>query len=270
MENALVYWDVSPELFTLGSFTVRWYGLLFALSFFVGYHIFRWIFRQEGKPEEDLDRLLLFMMGGTIVGARLGHCLFYDPVYYLSNPLELFKIWQGGLASHGAVIGIFTSLYLYARRRPEQPYLWVLDRMVISIALGGFFIRLGNLFNSEILGVPTDKPWAFVFVRYDALPRHPTQLYESLAYGLIFIALFLLYRKLKAQTPHGLILGLFLSSVFAFRFLVEFTKMRQATFAEDWALSMGQWLSIPLVSLGLAFLLHSRRAGIPSEQRGES
>lgn len=270
MENALVYWDVSPELFTLGPLTVRWYGLLFAASFFVGYHIFRWIFQLEDKPEEDLDRLLLFMMGGTILGARLGHCLFYDPVYYLSNPLELFKIWQGGLASHGAVIGIFTALYLYARQRPQQPYLWVLDRMVISIALGGFFIRLGNLFNSEILGVPTDKPWAFVFARYDSLPRHPTQLYESLAYGSIFVVLFLLYRKLKGRTPHGLILGLFLSSVFGFRFLVEFTKIRQAAFAEDWTLSMGQLLSVPLVVLGLVFLLRSWQVGAPAEPSGES
>ena len=265
MESALVYWDISPELFTLGPLTVRWYGLLFALPFFLGYHIFTWVFRLEGKPEQDLDRLLLFMMGGTVIGARLGHCLFYDPVYYLSNPLELIKIWQGGLASHGAAIGIFTALYLYSRERPEQSYLWVLDRMVICVALGGFCIRLGNLFNSEILGRPTDVPWAFVFARYDELPRHPTQLYESLAYGLIFVMLFVLYRRLKDRTPRGLLLGLFLSSVFTCRFFVEYTKMRQAPFAEDWSLSMGQLLSVPLVLLGIAFLARSRRTGTPEE-----
>jgi prolipoprotein diacylglyceryl transferase len=190
-----------------------------------------------------------------VIGARLGHCLFYEPAYYLRRPLEILMIWRGGLASHGGAVGIFLALYGYSRRRPDQPYLWLLDRMAIPTALGGSFIRLGNLFNSEILGISTDVPWAFVFARIDDLPRHPAQLYESLAYLLIFGVLFAVYRKRGSHTPRGLLLGLFLVLVFGARFVIECVKVRQAAFGEALPLSMGQLLSIPAILVGVVLLV---------------
>lgn len=165
MHNLLSYiiWDSNPILFTLGSFEARWYGLLFASAFFFGQYFITKIFRGEGKPDRDVETITVYMMVATVVGARLGHCLFYEPEYYLSHPIEILKIWKGGLASHGATVGIIAAMYFYSRNRPGQSMLWILDRIVIVVALGGFFIRMGNLMNSEIVGKPTDVPWAFVF-----------------------------------------------------------------------------------------------------------
>lgn len=256
MPESSIYWDVSPIIFELGPFAVRWYGLLFALSFFLGFFIMRWIFRREQRPERDLDQLLLYMVAGTIIGARLGHVIFYDPGYYFSNPVEIIKVWRGGLASHGGAVGILIALYLYTRRRPDQPYLWLLDRIVIPVALAGSFIRLGNLFNSEILGVPADVPWAFVFARVDPVPRHPAQLYESIGYAVIFTVLFVLYRRSeRVRESRGLLLGLFLTSVFTWRFLVEFVKVRQAAFEDAFLLSVGQLLSIPAIIAGVVLIV---------------
>jgi prolipoprotein diacylglyceryl transferase len=248
--NDYIYWDVGREIVSLGPLTLRWYGILFALGFIVGFFIVRWMFRIERKPEADLDRLLLYLLVGTIVGARLGHCLFYDPAYYLSNPLEIIKVWKGGLASHGGGIGVFLALYLYSRKHKDQPYLWVLDRVAVPTALAGSFIRLGNLFNSEILGVQTDVPWAFIFARVDRVPRHPAQLYESLSYLLIFLLLLWLYNRFREKTPPGLLIGVFLVSVFTARIAIEFVKVRQAAFGEALPLSMGQLLSIPMILAG--------------------
>ena len=207
---AYLYWDLGPELFRVGPLVVRWYGIFFALAFVFGYFIARWQFRAEKKSEADLDRLLVYLIGGTIIGARLGHCLLYQPAYYLSHPLEILEIWTGGLASHGGAAGILMALYLYARRRPDQSYLWLLDRIVVPATLGGYLIRIGNLFNSEILGSPTRLPWAFIFTREDLVPRHPVQLYEALGYAVVFALLFSIYHRLRAATPRGLLLGLFL------------------------------------------------------------
>src|SRR5512140_440751 len=151
---AYIYWSVRPEIFQLGPLAVRWYGLFFALLFAIGYMIGRWEFRSEHKSAENLDTLLIYVVAGTIIGARLGHCFFYEPAYFLRHPLEIFAVWQGGLASHGGALGVLTALYLYSRHHPGQPYLWLLDRVVVPTALGGCFIRLGNLFNSEIIGEP--------------------------------------------------------------------------------------------------------------------
>jgi phosphatidylglycerol---prolipoprotein diacylglyceryl transferase len=256
-----IYWNVRPELIRLGPLTVRWYGLFFALLFWLGYLIVRWEFRVENKNDQDLDRLLIYIVIGTVVGARLGHCLLYDPAYYLKHPLEILAIWKGGLASHGGAVGVLTALYFYARRRPDQPYLWLLDRIVVPTALGGCLIRVGNLFNSEILGRPTRVPWAFVFERVDLVPRHPVQLYESAAYLLIFVVLLLLYNRLRSNTPRGLLLGLFLLSVFTFRFFIEFLKERQAAYAGNLPLSVGQCLSIPFVVVGAILLRRALKAG---------
>jgi prolipoprotein diacylglyceryl transferase len=261
---AQITWDISPEIFRLGPLPIRWYSLGWLLAFAVGFYLVRWMYRREGKPEEDLESVLLFMILGAIIGARLGHCLFYRPDYYLANPLEIVAFWKGfrGLASHGGALGILVSLYIFSRRHPDQPYLWLLDRVAAPTALGGFFIRMGNLMNSEILGLPSDVPWAMVFIQVDSLPRHPAQLYEALSYLLIFFLLMALYRRLGPKLPSGLLIGLFFSSVFGARFLIEFVKERHAAFEAGLPLSMGQILSIPIVALGLGFVFWSWRKGL--------
>ena len=254
----MIIWGVSPEIFSIGPFAVRWYGLLFASSFFTGFLIIQWIFKQEKKPEKDLDELLLYMIIGTLLGARLGHCIFYDPVYYFSSPVRILKVWEGGLASHGGAIGIFLALYIYSRRKPDQKYLWLLDRMAIVVALGGFFIRLGNLFNSEIVGKPAAVAWAFIFSRLDMIPRHPTPLYESSAYLIIFIVLIKIYLIKRNKIAPGLLLGTFLVNVFTFRFFVEFLKENQSGFEAGLPINMGQILSIPLILFGTIMLIRLR------------
>ncbi len=255
----MIRWDVNPEIFRIGFFALRWYSLLFMLSFLVGLYIFNWIYKKEKKPIADLDSLLIYMLFGTVIGARLGHCLFYDPAYYLSHPIKILKVWEGGLASHGAAIGILIALWLYARKKPDQPFLWLVDRIVIVVALAGSFIRLGNLFNSEIIGAPIHLPWAFIFVRVDNIPRHPSQIYESLAYLIIFLVLFFMYKKKGAELPRGKLFGWFLILVFGFRFFVEFVKAPQEAFEQTLPLDMGQILSIPLVLFGIYILLNLKR-----------
>lgn len=249
-----VHWNIAPELLKLGPVAVRWYGVLFALGFWIGFLIVQWQFKMEGKDQACLNSLLTHLVTGTLVGARLGHCLLYEPAYYLSHPVEIVKIWEGGLASHGGALGVVLALYLYTRKHPDQPFLWLLDRIAVPTALAACMIRLGNLFNSEILGMVTQVPWAFVFERVDAQPRHPAQLYEAGAYALIFLLLFGLYYRLRRRTPHGLLVGLFLCCVFSARFLIEFIKERQADYEQNLRLSVGQWLSFPFIAFGLLLL----------------
>ncbi len=250
----MIHWNISPEIFSLGPLRIRWYGLLFALSFIIGFQIMNKIFKSEGKKEDDLNDLLWYMIIGTVVGARLGHVLFYNPDFYLSHPLEILMIWHGGLASHGAAVGILISMYLYSKRKPDQSFFWVMDRVVITVALAGFFIRTGNLFNSEIIGKATDMPWSFVFERVDNIPRHPAQIYEAIGYLLIFLLLFTFYRKHGAKLKDGFIFGQFLVLVFSFRFFVEFFKEYQESWERGMALDMGQILSVPLILAGLIIL----------------
>lgn len=257
MLTAFIEWSVSPEIFHLGPVSVRWYGFLFAMAFVAGYFIMTWIFKKEGKPQSDLEQLSVYMIFGTVIGARLGHCLFYNPGYYLSNPIEIIKVWEGGLASHGAAIGILIALYLFSKKKKNYPMLWILDRIVIVVALAGSFIRLGNLFNSEIIGKPTDVSWAFIFTAVDDIPRHPAQLYESVAYFIIFLILIFIYSKGIEKNKTGLLFGLFLLLVFTFRFFVEFVKENQSGFEETMILNMGQILSIPFIIAGLIFISKS-------------
>lgn len=256
-------WNADPVLFELGPLSVKWYGLLFATGFLVGYAIMSRIYRLESKPQEDLGTLLLYMMVATVIGARLGHCFFYAPGYYLSNPLEIVKVWNGGLASHGGAIGITFGLWFYSLRHPSQPFLWLIDRIAIPTALAGSFIRLGNFFNSEIIGEPTDLPWAVVFARVDDIPRHPAQLYESVAYLLVFGVLAAVYTRLYrghgSDMPRGRILGLFLVFVFSARVLIEIVKTPQAAYSLPVALSVGQLLSIPAVLIGIWLVWRSFR-----------
>ncbi|MCF8367749.1 MAG: prolipoprotein diacylglyceryl transferase [Bacteroidales bacterium] len=257
-----IVWNVNPEIFSLGSLAVRWYGLLFALGFVFGYIIIGKIFKLEKIPVKTLDTVTTYMVVGTVVGARLGHCLFYEPAYYLSNPIRILKIWEGGLASHGAAIGILIALWLFARK-VKKPYVWILDRVVIVVALAGFFIRMGNLMNSEIYGIETSLPWGFIFVRWgETLPKHPTQIYEGLSYLIIFIILYMIYLKKQEQLRPGLIFGLFLTLLFSVRFLIEFIKEPQVGFEENMILNMGQLLSIPLILAGLVFLYNSQKGSL--------
>ena len=247
-------WNINPEIFSVGKFAIRWYGLLFASSFFFGYLIMAGFFKKEKIPAEVLDRLTLYMALGTIIGARLGHCLFYEPDYYLSNPVEILMVWHGGLASHGAGIGIFIALYLFAKKS-KKSYLWILDRVAVVVALSGFFIRTGNLMNSEIYGVETNLPWGFVFLRNgETVPKHPTQIYEALAYLFVFILLYFIYKRNQGVFKSGLLFSLFMIFVFGFRFFIEFIKNNQVAFESGMMLNMGQWLSIPFVLFGIILL----------------
>jgi phosphatidylglycerol---prolipoprotein diacylglyceryl transferase len=265
-----IMWDVSPEIFTIpeiagfGPFPVRWYGLLFAAGFLVGQQIMIYIFKKEGKSLEDIDSLTLYMVLSTVIGARVGHFLFYEPEVLFKNPLEVILPPYAGLASHGAIIGIVTGLWLYSRSRKGtgQTFFWVADRMVITIALGGAFIRFGNLMNSEIVGKPSDVAWAFIFrhnIEFTQIPRHPAQLYESISCFILAFILFAIWNKYKAATPRGLMVGVFFVWVFTLRFLYEFLKENQEAFEANYALNMGQILSIPAVLLGLYFIIQSRR-----------
>lgn len=256
-----IIWDVNPEIFSIGSFSIRWYGLLFASGFLVGQRIMAHIFLKEGLKETLLDSLLLTMVITTVVGARLGHFLFYEPEVLFKNPLQVITPPFAGLASHGATIGILLGLYFYARAK-KMSFLWIVDRIVIVVALAGCFIRTGNLMNSEIIGKVTDVPWAFVFVRnyeFTQYPRHPAQLYEALACLVLCGLLFWLWNKRKSQTPQGLLLGIFLIWVFGLRFIIEFFKENQVAFENDLTFNMGQILSIPAVILGIVFLINAFR-----------
>lgn len=254
---SFIEWSVSPEIFHLGPVSVRWYGFLFAMAFVAGYFIMTWVFKKEGRLRTDLEQLSVYMIFGTVIGARLGHCLFYNPGYYLSNPVEILKVWEGGLASHGAAIGIVIALYLFSNKKKKYPMLWILDRIVIVVALAGTFIRLGNLFNSEIIGRPADVSWAFIFTAVDDIPRHPAQLYESIAYFIVFLILLFIYYKGIEKNKSGLMSGLFLILMFTFRFFVEFLKENQSGFEDAMALNMGQLLSIPFVIAGIIFIIKS-------------
>ncbi|TAH17259.1 MAG: prolipoprotein diacylglyceryl transferase [Cytophagales bacterium] len=262
--NAII-WNQSPDIFSvdipvLGTLTIRWYGLLFASAFLAGQYIMFKIFKAEGKPEADVEAMTLYMIVATLVGARLGHCLFYQPDYYLAHPIDIFKVWEGGLASHGATVGILLGIYLYSRTRPDQSYLWVLDRIVIVVALGGAFIRLGNLFNSEIIGLPTEMPWGFVFTKLgENFARHPAQLYEAISCVFLFLSLFMLWNRTKSKTPEGILFGIFCIVLFSLRIFYEFLKENQVDFENGLPLNMGQILSIPMVIIGVGVVIRSLR-----------
>ena len=247
-------WDVSPVLIKIGVLTIRWYGLFFAAAFIVGQYIMTQIYISEKKPVGDLTSLMNHMIIGTVAGARLAHCLFYDPVYYFNHPLSIIKIWEGGLASHGGAVGIILGLWIYSRKKKDQPFLWLLDRIALAAVPGGALIRIGNFFNSEIYGYHSTLPWAVIFRRIDLLPRHPSQLYESFVCLIGFFILAVLYRKYKNKYSAGLLSGVFLTFIFSTRFLLEFLKEPQAAYTTDLALNTGQIVSIPFLITGLILI----------------
>ncbi|MCH5173828.1 MAG: prolipoprotein diacylglyceryl transferase [Bacteroidales bacterium] len=264
MELLFVHWSVNPVLLHIGSLEIRWYSLLFVSGFILGWYLFRWFFRREGVPEKLLDPLLYTLLLCTIVGARLGHCLFYQPDYYLGSMegfMEIFMPWKGGLASHGGAIAILLGIWWFSSHYGKKygfDYLWVMDRLVIAVAFAGCFIRLGNLFNSEIYGDVTTLPWGFVFdLRGETEPKHPTQLYEALSYLVLGFVLLWVYAKRLDKVHRGFFLGLFFIGCFGMRFLIEFIKEPQVAFEQGMTLNMGQLLSIPFVAAGVALLVYA-------------
>lgn len=251
-------WNFDPILFTLGPITIHWYGALFASSIIAGLQYMKWIYKHEKQPTASLDDLLVYAVIGIIVGARLGHCLFYDPAYYLSNPLKILAINEGGLASHGGGLGVIIAVYFYAKKNNIK-HLWLLDRLAIATALFGIFVRSANFINAEIIGKPSDVPWAIIFERIDNIPRHPAQLYEAFAYLLIFIILHLVYNANKMKERQGKLLGLFLILTFTARFIVEFFKQGQAAYSTELAINTGQMLSVPFFFVGLYLFFSAKQ-----------
>lgn len=261
-----VTWNVDPTLFEVFGREIRWYGLLWVIGLAVAVYIVQRIYNKEDLLEKWFDSLFIYMMVGIIVGARLGHCLFYEPGYYLAHPLKILYVWEGGLASHGGVIGIIIAVWLYSRKVTKLSMLWTLDRVMVPTGFTAGMIRLGNLMNHEIYGGPTNAPWGFRFI--DNLPywmqgaepiytepSHPTQIYEALCYFLVFAITMYLYWRTNAKDRRGLITGVGILIIFLFRFFVEFVKNVQEPFEiamrDNSGLIMGQWLSIPFIVWGI-------------------
>ena len=268
MNLLAVYWDVDPVIVSLGKIQIRYYSLFFIIAFTIGYYLFKYFFKREQVPLKILDPLLYTLIIGTLVGARLGHCLFYQPDYYLANPIEILYVWEGGLASHGGAIALLLAMWWFAHhygKKNHFSFLWIMDRLGITVALAGFFIRMGNLMNSEIYGNETTMPWGFVFLRNGELaPKHPTQLYEALSYLALFVVLLFLYRKRLPRLKEGTLFGIFLLVLFAARFFIEYIKEPQVPFEESMALNMGQILSIPFIFAGAVLMLYSIMKGKPA------
>lgn len=251
-------WSFDPIAFSFGSIRVFWYGIFFATAILSALEFMKWVYKKEEKKEDSLDSLFLYAVLGVVIGARLGHCLFYDPFYYLSNPMKIIAVWEGGLASHGGGLGVIISLWLYAKKYKFN-FLWLLDRMAMPTALFGFFVRIGNFMNSEIVGVESNSIFAIIFTKVDNLPRHPAQLYESIAYLFIFLILIYIYKQRFERLKSGFLFGLFLLLVFSARFIIEFVKLKQASYSSEMIISTGQALSIPFLLLGLVLILLSRK-----------
>lgn len=238
-----------------GPVMIHWYALMWDLAFVVGYLLGRKMFRDADKPVQRLDALLIYVLIGAVVGARLGQVFFYTPNFYFAHPLQILMIWNGGLASHGAAVGILIAVWLYVRKYPDMKYLWLIDRIVIPAIIGGSFVRVGNFFNSEILGHVSHLPWAIIFERVDMLPRQPSMLYEAVWYFIGFFILWWIYKHYKSSPPEGLLFGVFLVYVFVGRIAIEFTKTHQADFTAGWPITMGQILSVPFVAFGIWLLV---------------
>lgn len=257
-----ITWNVSPVLFRLGSVSIRWYSVFLVLSFYVSYRFMMHIYESEGKSKDTVLSYGLFILIGLFLGGRLMHCLAYEPEYYLKYPLDIIKPWRGklgqnavfvgyrGMSGHGSAIGIVLGIVINAIRT-KTSMIWMLDRIAMFGPLIGFFVRLGNFFNSEILGTPSKMPWAVLFARVDPTPRHPVQIYESLAYLLIFIFIYRYYKKHIGREKPGSILGLVLILVYTARFLIEFFKANQSDVEQGLTLNMGHILSIPMIMIGL-------------------
>lgn len=275
-----ITWTVSPNLYD-GFVTVRWYGLMFAIGFLFGYEVVYRIFKHEGAPEKWLGSLFIYVVVATIVGARLGHVFFYDWSYYKDHLGEIFKVWEGGLASHGGTAGILLAVWIFSKYVTKRPMLWTLDRLVVPVGLVAALIRIGNLMNHEIYGGPTDLPWAFCFVEnlhqwmrgaepVFTVPSHPTQIYEALCYLITCAVCMWMYWRRNAQEREGLIFGVFMLGIFVPRFFIEYIKNVQEPWEiamrQTWGIDQGQLLSLPFIILGVWLIVRAiRRPRVPLE-----
>ena len=265
IECAIV-WDPSIGPFSIFGFDIRYYSLCWVIGLLGAYLIVQKLYRKSGTSEELFDPLFMYCFIGILVGSRLGHCLFYQPDYYLAHPIEMLLpirntvdgwVFSGyeGLASHGGVIGVIVALILYTRKT-KLTMLWTLDNIAVAAPFFSAMVRIGNFMNSEIIGTETTLPWGVVSVQAgETVPHHPAQLYEALAYLVIFLFGLLLYKKYNARTGTGFFMGYCLFTIFTFRFFVEFIKENQVAFEEGMTLIMGQWLSIPLIITGAYFMI---------------
>jgi phosphatidylglycerol---prolipoprotein diacylglyceryl transferase len=262
-----INWNVDPEIINVFGISIRYYGVLFVSGIILCIYILGWIYKRENIPFEQLEKLSIYGMIGILAGARLGHCLFYEPSYYLSHPLEMilpitippdggikFTGYQG-LASHGGVLGLLIALYFYSRKT-KHSMIDTIDLIAVVIGLSFGFIRLGNFMNSEIIGIPTTKPWGVIFERIDNIPRHPAQLYEAIAYFIIFAVMMILYKKMRDRLKNGFFFGLATVLFVTARFMIEFIKENQVGFEEGMKLNMGQLLSLPYIVVGIGFIIY--------------
>lgn len=280
-----VTWDVDPELFTIFGREIRWYGLLWVIGLIVAVYIVQKIFEKEKMPEKWFDSLFVYMMLGIILGARLGHCLFYEPAHYLANPLDILKIWEGGLASHGGVLGIIIAVWLYSKKVTKKSMVWTFDRVIVPTGFTAATIRFGNLMNHEIYGAVTEQPWGFRFIENIGAwkagvaepifsePSHPTQIYEALVYLLVFAITMYLFWKTNAKKKQGLLIGIAMIIIFASRFFIEYIKEVQVAseiaMRENTGLILGQWLSIPFVLWGVWLVWNALRNKSPKAMEVE-
>jgi prolipoprotein diacylglyceryl transferase len=274
LTSLLINWNVSKEAFTIPiiDWPVRWYGICWALAFLGAHYFLSKIFKAENRTDKQLDSLTIYMIIGTVLGARIGHCFFYDFDYYMKFPLDILKIHEGGLASHGGAIGILIAMIAYCMKQKES-WLWLFDRMVVVVPLSAALIRIGNLMNHEIVGKPNDLPWAFRFMKNDEdlenlqvyntpIPgRHPAQLYEAVFCILLFVLFLWLWKNKRQQFGKGFMFGLFCMLLFIERFFDEFVKENQSEFENNLSLNMGQLLSIPFIIVGLIFVIRSYKIG---------
>ena len=268
-----IHWNPDPEIINIFGISIRYYGLLFVSGLILCIYILRWIYKRENIPFENWEKLSIYGMIGIMAGARLGHCLFYEPSYYLSHPLEMILpitfppdggvkfIGYQGLASHGGALGLLIALYFYSRKT-KQSMIDTIDLIAVVAALGSGFIRLANFMNSEIIGIPTTKPWGIIFERVDNIPRHPAQLYEAISYFLIFAIMILLYKTQREKLKNGFFFGLVLVLIFTARFIIEFVKENQVGFEDGMTFNMGQLLSLPYIFVGIGFIIFGIRKTI--------
>ncbi|WP_461532368.1 prolipoprotein diacylglyceryl transferase [Sinomicrobium sp.] len=264
-----IHWNPSEGI-DLGFFMLRYYSLMFVVAFVLGWFIMKKIYEREGLTVNELDSLFIYTVLATLIGARLGHFLFYEPEMFIKDPLHIFLpvefspkfriVGFRGLASHGAAIGIIIAMFYYSKKIIHKPILWILDRIVIPVSLGGIFVRIGNFMNSEIIGKPTNGDYGVIFEKLrEDFPRHPTQLYEASGYLLVFLILWYIYWKTEKRNKLGYIFGVFLILLWAVRFIVEFFKENQVPFEDQLSLNMGQWLSIPFILFGIYLVLRNRK-----------
>jgi prolipoprotein diacylglyceryl transferase len=269
-----IIWDVRPEVFPWTG-VPRWYGVFWAIGVLLSITATRYIFNNEKRPSDEVDKLTIYLMIGALIGARLGHVLFYDPAYYWQHPIEILPvslnpafhfIGLAGLASHGGGMGLITSAFIFARRK-KLDFIWLLDRIAIVVPLCGAFIRLGNLMNSEMIGIPSNMAWAFVFTSVDNVPRHPAQLYEAIYCGILFAVMLYLWRRKRDHWRNGTLFGVMITILFSLRFLDEFFKVNQESFENSMMLNMGQILSIPFISIGLIIIAFRHHASAHDSQQ---